>query len=162
MNKIALTALIALPLAACNSNTAPGNDREAQLDPPATAAPIESAASALANLSPGLMLPETMTDADLSALGAENSCQFRLTEVAFPSFVYDGNGRGAIKINGKLIPVTASGPDSYASGELRIQIRVLDDEGTAGLQMQELIVAAPRAKDELGFWGYTTCSGDPA
>ena len=59
-------------------------------------------------------------------------------------------------------PVTASGPDSYASGELRIQIRVLDDEGTAGLQMQELIVAAPRAKDELGFWGYTTCSGDPA
>ena len=33
MNKIAFTALIALPLAACNSNTAPGNDREAQLDP---------------------------------------------------------------------------------------------------------------------------------
>ena len=30
MNKIAFTALIALPLAACNSNTAPGNDREAQ------------------------------------------------------------------------------------------------------------------------------------
>ena len=29
MNKIAFTALIALPLAACNSNTAPGNDREA-------------------------------------------------------------------------------------------------------------------------------------
>ncbi len=162
MNKFAYMTVLALPLAACNSNTAPGNDREAQLDPPATAAPNESAASALANLSPGLMLPETMTDADLSALGAENSCQFRLTEVAFPSFVYDGNGRGAIKINGKLIPVTASGPDSYASGELRIQIRVLDDEGTAGLQMQELIVAAPRAKDELGFWGYTTCSGDPA
>ena len=46
MNKIAFTALIALPLAACNSNTAPGNDREAQLDPPATAAPIEDAASA--------------------------------------------------------------------------------------------------------------------
>ena len=39
MKKIAFTALIALPLAACNSNTAPGNDREAQLDPPATAAP---------------------------------------------------------------------------------------------------------------------------
>ena len=45
MNKIAFTAIIALPLAACNSNTAPGNDREAQLDPPATAAPIEAAAT---------------------------------------------------------------------------------------------------------------------
>lgn len=162
MNKFAFIALAALPLAACNSNTAPGNDREAQLDSPATAAPIESAASALANLSPGLMLPETMTDADLAALGAENSCQFRLTEVAFPSFVYDGSGQGAIKINGKLIPVTASGPDSYTSGDLRIQTRMLDDEGNAGLQMQELIVAAPGAEDEFGFWGYTTCQDGAA
>ena len=80
MNKIAFTALIALPLAACNSNTAPGNDREAQLDPPATAAPIEDAASALANVDPGLMLPRTMNDADLVALGAGQACQFRLTE----------------------------------------------------------------------------------
>lgn len=160
MNKFAFMAVLALPLAACNSNTAPGNDREAQLDPPATAAPIMDASSALANLTPGLMLPETMTDADLAALGAENSCQFRLTEVAFPSFVYDGGGRGAIKINGKLVPVTASGAGSYASGELRIQTRMLDDEGNAGLQMQELIVAAPGAKDELGFRGYTTCGGN--
>ena len=58
MNKIAILTLAALPLAACNTNTAVGNDREAQLDPPATAAPIESAASALANLSHGLMLPD--------------------------------------------------------------------------------------------------------
>ena len=45
MKNFALIAAIALPLAACNSNTAPGNDREAQRDPPATAAPIEDAAS---------------------------------------------------------------------------------------------------------------------
>ena len=160
MNRIAFIALAAVPLAACNSNTAIGNDREARLDPPASAAPIENAASALANLSPGLMLPETMSDADLAALGAENACQFRLTEVAFPSFVHDGDGRGAIKINGKLIPVTSSGPGSYASGELRIRTRPLDDRGTAGLQMQEMIVVAPRAKDEFGFWGYTTCDSD--
>lgn len=159
MNKFAFMAVLALPLAACNSNTAPGNDREARLDPPATAAPVQDAATALANLSPGLMLPETMTDADLAALGAKNSCQFRLTEVAFPSFVYDGGGRGAIKINGKLIPVTASGAGRYANGQLRIQIRALDDEGDAGLRMQELIVAAPRTKGELGFRGYTTCGG---
>ena len=41
MNKIAILTLAALPLAACNTNSAIGNDREAQLDPPATAAPIE-------------------------------------------------------------------------------------------------------------------------
>jgi hypothetical protein len=146
MNKIAILSLAVLPLAACNTNTATGNDREAQLDPPATAAPVESAASALANLSLGLMLPETMSDADLAALG-----------VAFPSFVYDTSGRGAIKINGKLIPVTASGTGRYANGELRIRTRPLDDEGDAGLQMQELIIAGPRMKDEFGFWGYTTC-----
>lgn len=159
MKNFALIAAIALPLAACNSNTAPGNDREAQLDPPATAAAIEDAASALANVSPGLMLPETMNGADIAALGAQNSCQFRLTEIAFPSFVYDDSGQGAVKINGTLIPVTADGPDSYSNGELRIRTRMLDDEGDAGLQMQEMIVAAPRAKDEFGFWGYTTCPG---
>ena len=162
MNKFAFIVLAALPLAACNTNTAPGNDREAQLEPPAEAASIESAASALANVSPGLMLPETMTDADLAALGAQSACQFRLTEIAFPSFVYDRSGQGAIKINGKLIPVTASGPGSYTSGDLRIQTRMLDDEGNAGLQMQELIVAAPGAKDEFGFWGYTTCKDGAA
>lgn len=157
MNKFAILSLAVLPLAACNTNTATGNDREAQLDPPATAAPVESAASALANLSPGLMLPETMSGADLAALGAGKACQFRLTEVAFPSFVYDTSGRGAIKINGKLIPVTASGTGRYANGDLRIRTRPLDDEGDAGLQMQELIIAGPGMKDEFGFWGYTTC-----
>ena len=108
------------------------------------------------------MLPETMNGADIAALGAENSCQFRLTEIAFPSFVYDDSGQGAVKINGTLIPVTADGPDSYSNGELRIRTRMLDDEGDAGLQMQEMIVAAPRAKDEFGFWGYTTCPGGGA
>ena len=103
---------------------------------------------------------DALSDADLAALGAENACQFRLTEVAFPSFVHDGDGQGAIKINGKLIPVMSNGPGSYASGELRIRTRPLDDRGTAGLQMQEMIVVAPRAKDEFGFWGYTTCDSD--
>ena len=162
MNRIAFIALAAVPLAACNSNTAIGNDREARLDPPPSAAPIENAASALANLNPGLMLPETMSDADLAALGAENACQFRLTEVAFPSFVHDGDGQGAIKINGKLIPVTASASGEYANGELRIRTRLLEDEGDAGLRMQELIVVGPRMKDEFGFWGYTTCGNSDA
>ena len=105
---------------------------------------------------------EPLSDADLAALGAENTCQARRTEVAFPSFAYDNSGRGAIKINGKLIPVTASASGEYANGELRIRTRLLDDEGDAGLQMQELIVAGPRMKDEFGFWGYTTCGNSEA
>ena len=92
MRSAAILTLATLGLAACNTNTAPGNDREAHLDPPVQAAPIEDASTALANLSPGLMLPETMTDADLAALDAEGDCQFRLTEVAYPSFVYDSEG----------------------------------------------------------------------
>ena len=37
------------------------------------------------------------------------------------SLVYDNSGGGAIKINGKLIPVTASASGEYANGELRIR-----------------------------------------
>src|SRR3546814_6400113 len=50
MNKIAILTLAALPLAACNTNTAVGNDREAQLDPPATAARSEEHTSELQSL----------------------------------------------------------------------------------------------------------------
>ncbi|KEO86809.1 MULTISPECIES: DUF6692 family protein [Erythrobacteraceae] len=162
MRSAAILTLATLGLAACNTNTAPGNDREAHLDPPVQAAPIEDASTALANLSPGLMLPETMTDADLAALDAEGDCQFRLTEVAYPSFVYDSEGQGAIKINGRLIPVSRDEQGNYSNGELRVTTRLLDDEGTAGLRMQEMIVVAPRASDEFGFWGYTTCGTEGA
>ena len=43
MRSAAILTLATLGLAACNTNTAPGNDREAHLDPPVQAAPIEDA-----------------------------------------------------------------------------------------------------------------------
>ena len=153
-----LTTGLAVALAGCNQNTAIGNDREAQLDPPAKASPIEPASSALQNISTALVKPETMSDADVSAIGGKvGRCVFRLTEVGYPTFVYEPGSQGFIKLNGKLIPVSAAGTDRYTSGDLLVTTRLLDDEGNAGLQAQELIVVPPGAGDELGYRGYSIC-----
>lgn len=152
-----LVGLSAL-LAGCNQNTAIGNDREAELDPPAEAAAIEPASNALQGVATALVKPETMSDADIAAIGGDRGrCVFRLTEVGFPTFVYQPDGSGIIKLNGKLIPVEPDGTDRFTSGELLVTTRMLDDEGNAGLQALRLIVVPPGAKDELGFDGYTTC-----
>ena len=153
-----LVGLSAL-LAGCNQNTAIGNDREAELDPPAEATAIEPASSALQGVATALVKPETMSDADIAAIGGEQGrCVFRLTEVGFPTFLYEPNGSGFIKLNGKLIPVEPDGTDRFASGELLVTTQMLGDEGNAGLQALRLIVVPPGAKDELGFDGYTTCA----
>ena len=65
----ALTLPLALSLTGCNRNTDPGNDREAQLEPPPKAVPVESASAALANVATAIIKPETMTSADIGALG---------------------------------------------------------------------------------------------
>ena len=67
------------------------------------------------------------------------------------------DAEGFIKLNGKLIPVSAAGTDRYTSGDLLVTTRLLDDEGNAGLQAQELIVVPPGAGDELGYRGYSIC-----
>ena len=159
MNKrLILMGSLSAVLAGCNQNTAIGNDREALLDPPAEAAPIESASSALQGVATALVKPETMTDADIAAIGGDQGrCVFRLTEVGFPTFVYEQNGAGFIKLNGKLIQVEADEADRFTSGELLITTRALDDRGNAGLQAQQLIVVPPGAKEELGYRGYVNC-----
>lgn len=153
-----LIAGLSVTLTACNQNSAIGNDREAHLDPPAEASPIEPASSALQNVATGLVKPETMSDADIAAIGGTNGrCVYKLTEVGFPAFVYETGGQAFVKLNGKLIPLQAAGPDRFASGELLVALRTLDDEGNAGLQTQEVIIVPPGAKDEIGYRGYTTC-----
>ena len=155
---VIIAAAFALPLAACNENTTPGNDREAQVDPAPKPAPIEPAAAALANVAVEIMKSETLTDADVKAIGGTSGrCLFTLTEVAFPSFVYVPGGQGVIKLNGKLIPVTASGESRFASGDLVITMRSVDKSGDAGLHAEEMIVLPPGAKDELGYRGYVRC-----
>ena len=149
----------ALLLAGCNENTAVGNDREAQLEPAPTPAPIMGATAALENIATTIIKPETMSVADIQALGGRDGrCAILLTEVAFPSFLYEPGGTGVIKLNGKLIPLPSSGADSFADGGLSVTLVPLEDEeGDAGLEAMEMIVVPPGAKDEIGYSGFVQC-----
>lgn len=157
--KIAVTiALLALPLAACNQNTELGNDREGQIDAAPTPAPIMGAAAALENVATAALKPETMSDADIAALGGrEGRCAVKLTEVGFPSFLYEPTGSGAIKLNGKLIVLRNAGDARFEDGGLTVTLQPVDDEGNAGLQAMEMIIVPPGAKDEIGYRGYSQC-----
>ena len=157
MKTTTFSIIACLGLAACNQNTAIGNDREAQLDPPAKASPIMSADAALANVSTAIVKPETMSDADMQAIGASGGCVFRLTEVSYPALAYADGGNATIKLNGKLIPLQATGPGQFESGGLRVNLRMLDYEGDAGLQGMEMLVIPPGAPDELGYHGFRYC-----
>ncbi|MEO1920285.1 MAG: DUF6692 family protein [Sphingomonadaceae bacterium] len=161
MKHAALSAVaLALTLGACNQNTAIGNDREADLYPPPEAAAIEPAASALQNVATSIVKPETMSEADIAAIGGtQGRCVYRLTEIGYPVFVYEPGGEGFIKLNGKLIPLSASGANRYASGDLVVATRDLDTTGNAGLRGLEIIVVPPGAKDELGYHGFVGCPG---
>jgi len=157
-------AALVLALTGCNRNTAVGNDREAQLDPPPTAAPVMHAEAALANVATEIIKPETMSNADIQALGGRSGrCAVKLTEVAFPSFLYRPGGSGAIKLNGKLIALAPAGEGRFADGDLSVMLRPLGEEGNAGLKAMQMIVVPPGATDELGYSGYVQCyDGDAA
>src|SRR3546814_10051001 len=100
----------ALALSACNQNTAAGNDREARVEPAPTPAPIMHAQEALQNVATAIIKPETMSNADVQALGGrQGRCAVVLTEVAFPSFLYLPQGSGALKPHGKLIVLPRTG-----------------------------------------------------
>jgi len=160
LSPLACALLGTAMLPGCNSNSAPGNDREAQIDPAPTPAPRMGAAEALSGIAVEAVQPETMTDADIAAVGGlEGRCAIRLTEVSEPSFLYRPGGSATIKLNGKLIELAATGDQRFAAGGLTVQLRSVDGEGSAGLPEQEMIVMLPGAKDELGFRGYRQCGG---
>ena len=156
--RLACTAVAMASLAACNQNTAPGNDRESQLAAAPTPAPVTSAGEALSGIATALVQPETMSDADIATLGGlAGRCAIRLTEVSAPSFLYEPGGTGAIKLNARLIPLPRVGEGRFASGGLTVALRPIEGEGEAGLPEHEMIVMLPGAADELGFRGYRQC-----
>ncbi|QIQ85259.1 DUF6692 family protein [Erythrobacter sp.] len=158
MRAIALVAMI-LALAGCNRNTAIGNDREAQLEAAPSPAPVMAPEATLANVSPALVKPETMSVADLSAVGGlAGRCAVRLTELAYPSFVFAPGGTGTIKLNGKLVPLPAAGEGRFARGDLSVLLRPRDERGDAGLSGMDMIVLVPGAEDELGYAGFVDCT----
>lgn len=154
---------ILLGFAACTGNTAPGNDREAQLDPPKPAAE-RAAASSLSQIEPGLLKPEAMTDADVASLSpGAGGCLFRYTKVGLPVFFYPANGAGAatIKLNGKLIALPPAGGSAFADGGIRVEMNYPDGLPEGGQEEAELILRMERASDELGFRGFTECRRAP-
>ncbi|WP_375290749.1 DUF6692 family protein [Qipengyuania sp.] len=154
-----VAAVLALGLSGCNRNTAIGNDREAQVDPMPTAAPVEPAAAALANVASEIIKPETMSNADVRKIGGrEGKCVFTFTEVAYPAFIYQPGRRGVIKLNSKLVPLSAAGENRYESGGLLIVTQEVDATGDAGRQALDLIVVPPGARDEIGYRGYVACT----
>jgi len=160
MRALVLTLIaITLPLAGCNRNTALGNDREAQLDAAPTPAPVANAAAALDNVAAALIKPETMSSADIAALGGlAGKCAIRLTEVAHPSFVYRSGNSGVIKLNGKLIPLPAVEKNRFEDNGLSVALRPNNDVGDAGLRGMDMIMAPPGAEDELGYAGFADCT----
>lgn len=157
IRKLATAALCLV--AACNQNTATGNDQQERLDPAPTAAPIAGAAEALSGIAPGVVQPEIMSEADIAALGGlEGACVIRLTAVAFPSFIYDrGGSGGAVKLNQKLIPLPETEEGTFADSGLEIVVRPVEEEFEDGRREAEMIIMLPGAKDELGFRGYEQC-----
>ncbi|MDT0577004.1 hypothetical protein RM533_12580 [Croceicoccus sp. F390] len=155
----AAVAGAAMLLSACNQNTAPGNDREAQLDPVLTPAPAASAADALAGIATSAIQPVPLTSADLAGLGGlGGKCAFRFTAVSFPAFVYDA-ARGTIKLNGTLITLPATSEGRFAEAGLQVLVRPIEtDFDSGGRRKAEMIVQLPDAPDELGFRGYEVCA----
>lgn len=150
-----LASLVAL--AACVENTAPGNDREAEREPPSPPAEVASAASALSGVATALLMPEIMTDADLGTLPeVGEQCTFRMTRVGLPVFVYGSTG--VIKLNQKLIPLEGLGSGRYASGPVDVTVRPLEEAVEDGSQFPaELVLRLQGASNELGFHGFSEC-----
>lgn len=152
---LVVLALAALA-SACVENTAPGNDREAEVEPPSRAAGVSSVGAALDNVSTALLRPQQITEPDLGSLPAMGErCTFRYTRVGFPVFVY-GRSTGALKLNGKLVPLPATGDGRYSDGPVTVTVRPLEDPAS-GPFLAELVVRFSDAPNELGFHGFAEC-----
>lgn len=155
---VALALALVLTLGGCNRNEAIGNDRAAQLEPAPSPAPLMAPGAALENVAGALVKPETMSEADLAAVGGlEGRCAVRLTEVAFPSFVFSPGGTGTIKLNGKLVSLPAAGAGRFAAEGLAVTLRPRDERGDAGLAAMDMIIVLPGGEDELGYAGFVDC-----
>ena len=152
-----LAILAVVALGACTSNTAPGNDREASLDPPSEPAEVMAAGAALQGIATSLVIPQTMTDADLRNVPPMTGpCLFRMTRVGLPVVVY--GDQAVVKLNDKLVPLPSTGPGRYAADGVEVTVRPLDERPAGeGTFEAEFVLRLDGAPDELGFHGFSEC-----
>ena len=152
-----LAALAFLRVAGCAGNSAVGNDREAELDPPPRRAEVMAAGAALQGIATSLVIPQVMTDADLASVPDMTSrCVFRMTKVGEPVVVY--GTQAVVKLNDKLVPLPTSGAGSYAADGVTVTVRPLDDGAEAEEAFEaEFVLQLPGAPDELGYHGFSEC-----
>lgn len=154
---------LGLVLSACTDNTAPGNDREAELSPPEPPAEVASVGGAVEGVAAGLLLPQPMTEPDLSNVpdGADR-CLFRFTRVGLPIFAY--GAIGVLKLNGRLVPLEAAGDGGamgdgrYAAGGVAVTMRPVGDAAEDGEPfVAELVLRLPDSDHERGYHGFSEC-----
>lgn len=153
-----LPIALAVVAAACNENSAVGNDRESELDPPRPPAEVMAAGAALQGIASSLVIPQIMTPADRRNVPAVASpCTFRMTAVGEPVVVYSPQ-QAVVKLNGKLVPLPASGADSYAADGVTVTVRPLDGEEQGEDAFEaEFILRLPGETNESGYHGSAAC-----
>lgn len=156
-----LVVTASLGAASCVSNTAPGNDREAALDPPEQPAEAAAADEAIAGVDPSLLHPQIITDMDRAGLHGEQArCVFRFTRVGFPVFLYSAGAApaGIMKLNGKLVTLPGGADGRFASAGVTVELRRVDADAEVEQQHEaDLILMLPGAPDELGYRGFSEC-----
>lgn len=159
MKRTGLIPLIVLGLlaSACTDNTAPGNDREAKLSSPEPAAEVTSVAAATEGVGTALLIPQTMTDADLGNIPATaRRCVFRMTRVGLPVLAYGSTG--VLKLNDKLVSLPATGGGRYGAEGVTVTVRPLSENQRDGESfVAEFVLRLPHAPHERGYHGFSEC-----
>lgn len=145
-------------LAGCVDNTAPGNDREAGLEPPARPAETATVGEATRGVAPALLFPQTLTDVDLENVPAgERPCRFHFTAIGLPALAYGSTA--VLKVNDRLVALPQAGTGRYAEGPIEVTVRPLEEpDGAGGSFEAELVLRLAGARDELGYHGFSTCT----
>lgn len=141
----------------CLDNSAPGNDREARLDPPTRAAQVAAAGAAISGVETGLIQPEIITEVDLTNVpNTAERCRFRMTKVGFPVVMYGSSAM--VKLNGQLVPLPGMGNERYGADGVQVTIRPLEEADDPAVPFEaEFVLTLPGAPNELGFHGFATC-----
>ena len=117
------------------------------------------AGEAIEGVATSLLIPQTLTDADLGRVpAAAGRCLFRFTRAGLPVAAY--GTAGVVKLNDQLIPLSAAGEGSYAGDGVEVTLRPLSEEAADGESFEaELVLLLAGAPHELGYHGFSECDG---